>query len=122
MRIKLSLIHFTRLSRTDPALPFPSPVDIRPLPPPSTDKRGRYPDQLAVLSQWQRLSTLDPKSHTYSRLLKRLVDVQGNRSLALEFIDEDACAVVNIIDEVGSFNLLYLYRSTPYLSVVNIRL
>lgn len=122
MRINLiSLLRFARLSRIDPVLPVPNPVDIRPLPPPTNDTRGGCPDQLALLSQWRRLSTLDPKSHTYSRLLKRLVDVQGNRCLALEFLDDDAGAVVNIIDEVGSFILLCLYYSTPYPSVINIR-
>jgi hypothetical protein len=118
MHIKLSLLRFARPSRTDPVFPVPDPFYIRPLPSPNTDKRGAYPDRLTVLSQWRRLDTLDPKSHTYARLLKRLVDVQENRILALEFTDGDASAVVNIIDGVSSFNRLCLYYCTPYSSAI----
>lgn len=109
MRFHLPFLRFGRSPRPDPVLlPVPNPVDIRPLPLPDADPLLEYPDPPTAFSQWQRLGTLDPKSNNYVELLKRLVDVEGNRNLALEFIDGDAGAVINIIDEVRFFNRLHL--------------
>ena len=120
MRIQFSLRRFLRSSRPDPVLPVPNPVDIRPLPSPNTGARLDYPDRLTVLSQWWQLGTLDPRSHNYVELLERLVDVERNRKLALEFTDGDAGAVINIIDEVSSCHRLCC--CTPDPSVLDIRL
>jgi len=106
MRIKFPLLRFGQPSRADPVLPVPSPVDIRPLPSPNADTPLEYPDRLTALLQWRRLGTLDPKSHNYVELLKRLVDVEGNRNHALELTDSDAGAVINVIDGALRSNVL----------------
>ena len=63
-----------------------------------------------VLSQWRRLGTLDPRSNNYVELLKRLVDLEGNRKLALDLTDDDAGAVINVIDGVGSSHPILILR------------
>lgn len=113
MRIRFSLLRFGRPPRADPVLPVPSPVDIRPLPSPNTDTGPDYPDRATALSQWQRLGTLDQKSYSYIDLLKSLVDVEGNRNLALELTNGDADVVINNIDWVSPFSRLYRCY-TPY--------
>ena len=103
MHIRLSLPRFVRPSRPDPALPVPN-HDIHPLPSSNhPDPQLVRPDRQTILAHWQRLGTLIPRSHDYSELLRRLVDIEANRSLALEFIDNDASIVINAIGEVGSF-------------------
>lgn len=108
MRLRFSLLRFGRPYRCDP-VPVPNTADTRPLPSPNTDPQLEYPDRQTALSQWQLLKTLDPKSHNYVELLKRLVEVEGNRNLALELTDGDAGAVINTIDGVGSLHQLYSY-------------
>ena len=102
MRIRFSLLRFVRFSRTDPSVQ--SPGDVPPPLPPKIDAQPDCPDYRSVLLQWQRLGSLDPKSPHYVELLERLVDVEGNRSLALEFTGDDAGIIINIIGGVSSSN------------------
>ena len=106
MPIQFSLPGFLRPSRPNPAAPVRNQVDVRPLPSPKTGLRLGPPDRLTILSQWRRLGTLDQKSHDYLELLKRLIDIKENRTLALEFTDDDAGIVINIIDKAGPLHRL----------------
>ena len=104
MHIRLPLRRFMRPSRPDPSLPVPNPDDIRPIPSPNhPDTQLVRPDRQTILAQWQQLGALVPRSHDYAQLLRRLVDVEANRNLALELIDDDASIVINAIGEVSSF-------------------
>jgi len=92
MHIRFSLLHFGWRSRADPD----------PLPPPNNGPELDPPDRQAVLSEWQRLSSLDPKSRDYVELLRTLIDVEDNRSVALKFTENDAGIVINVIGDVSS--------------------
>ena len=70
-------------------------------------------DLQTVLSQWQRLGSLDPKSHDHDELLRTLVDAEGNKEVAMKFTGNDARIVINIIDEV-SFCDIVDRASTSY--------
>lgn len=104
MRIRFSLLHFGRKTRIDPRVPVPSPDYIPSLSSPDKRTQSDPPSRQAVLSQWQRLGSLDPKSRDYINLLGTLVDVKGNRSVALKFTNNDARIVINIIGEVSSYD------------------
>ncbi|KAF9781213.1 kinase-like domain-containing protein [Thelephora terrestris] len=98
--IRFRLPRFVRPTRPDPVLPVPNQDNIRPLPSSSgLDVQPDFPDRQTILSQWQQLGTLDPKSHGYVELLRTLVDVESNRNIALGFTDYDARVVINIIGE-----------------------
>jgi len=106
MRIRFSLLRFGRKPRTDPELPVPNPDYIHPLPSPNNGAQLDLPDRQTVLSQWQRLGLLDPKSHDYIELLRTLVDVESNRKVALKFTNNDAGIVIDIIGEVSTCDLI----------------
>jgi len=106
-------------SHADPGPAAPSPDHIRPQPsadpgiavsrpdhvsfqsPPKKDGRPDPPDPQTVLSQWRSLGSLDPKSTDYDELLRTLVDVEGNRKVAMKFTDNDVGIVINTIGEVS---------------------
>ncbi|KAF9642223.1 hypothetical protein BDM02DRAFT_2477188 [Thelephora ganbajun] len=59
-----------------------------------------------VLSQWQRLGSLDPRSRDYTELFRTLVDVESNREVALGFIHGDAEIVINHLGKVSSSGII----------------
>ena len=91
-RIRFPLLHFGRQPRAN------------------TDAQLDHPDHQALLSQWQRLGSLDRKSRSYVELLRNLVDVEVNRTLTLEFAGDNADVVINIIGDVSHCNLFYFYH------------
>lgn len=99
MRFPFSLPRFWHQFRAEQVLPAPDPDDTRPPPPQQSDAQLGRPDRQTILSQWSHLRTLDPKSHDYIELLKRLVDVEANRHLALGLTGKDAGIVIDTIDK-----------------------
>ena len=104
MPFRFSLPRFWHQLRAEPVPPAPGPGDTRPPPSPRSDAQ---PDQETILSQWSHLRTLDPTSYDCIELLKRLVDVEANRHLALGLTGKGAGIVIDTIDKVGSSNRRY---------------
>ena len=102
---RFSLLHFGWKSRAR-------------LPPPNKDPQLDPPDRHTILSQWQHLGSLDPKSRDYVELLRTLVDVEGNRSVALQFTDDDAGIVINVIAKVSPCGIADYISSTTYLWIL----
>ena len=103
---RFSLLHFGWKFRADPRLP-----------PPNKGQQLDPPDRRTILSQWQRLGSLDPKSRDYIELLRTLVDVEGNRSVALEFTEDDARIVINVISDVSPCGITDCTSSAAYIWV-----
>jgi hypothetical protein len=99
----------------EPAVPSPGNVRFKSS---SKDARPDPPDPKAVLSQWQRLGSLKLGSRGYNELLKTLVDVEGNRNVAMKFTDNDAGTVINIIGEVSFCDIVDCASITPYTCVL----
>ena len=114
MPIRYFLLNFGRRLRADPRPRVLNPGHTRP--PPNNGAQPDPPDQQTVLSQWQHLGLLDPTSRDYVELLGTLVDVEGNRKLALNFTDNDAGIVINIIGDVRSHATLDHASTTTYTS------
>jgi len=98
---RFSLLHFGWKSRAR-------------LPPPNKGPQLDPPDRQTILSQWQRLGSLDPKSRDYIELLRTLVDVEANRSVASKFTDDDAGIVINIMGDVSPCGTIDWTSSTTY--------
>jgi len=109
-----SLLHFGRKSRADSGLAVASSGRNRPRSSPRTDAQLNPPDPKTVLSQWQRLRSLDPKSHDYDELLRTLVDEGGNRRAAMGFAADDAGIVIDIIGEVSFCDMIDCASTTSH--------
>ena len=101
-------------SRADPGPVAPILDHVRFQPSPKKDGRPDPPDPQTVLSQWQRLTLLDSRSHDYDELLRTLVEVEGNRKAAMKFTDNNAGIVINIIGEVSFCDITACVSTTSY--------
>lgn len=72
------------------------------------------PLDLRVLSDWQRLGSLNVGSPGYGELLRELVDVESNRKAVMEFTGDNAKIVINVIDEVSPRDTIVRASTTPY--------
>ena len=81
---------------------------------PRRDVQPNLPDPQDVLLQWQRLGSLDTKPHDYDELLKTLVNVAGNRKVAMKFAADEAGIVIDIIGEVSFCDIIYCASTTSY--------
>ena len=117
MPFRLSLPHFGRRSCIDPGHLCPGPDHVRPLTSPNNGAQLNPPDRWTILSQWQRLGSLDPRSRDYDELLRTLIDVANNRNVALKFTDNDARIVINIVSEVSPCDMIYYASPTAYTEV-----
>lgn len=105
--------HIRSQPSADPGLAVPRPDHIHFQP--SLGRDGRPdPDPQTVLSQWRSLGALDPKSNGYDELLRTLVDVEGNRKVAMKFTDNDVGIVINTIGEVSFCDIFSRVSTTPH--------
>ena len=98
---RFSFLRLGRQSRLNPPPPVSSPGDTHPFHSHEIDAQPDHPDHRMILSQWQRLDSLGPKSPHFVELLGRLVDVESNRSLALGFTGDNAGIIINILGRVS---------------------
>jgi hypothetical protein len=59
------------------------------------------PDRRTILKQWQGLKNDESLDH---QQLAQLIDVEGNRNVALKFGGKDAATVINTIDKVSQIS------------------
>jgi len=106
--------HIRSQPSADPGLAVQRPDHIRFQSPPKKDGRPDPPDPRGVLSQWRRLGSLDRESNDYDELLRTLVDVEGNRKVAMKFTDNDVGIVINTIGEVSFCDIFSRVFTTPH--------
>ena len=95
-------------------LPFPFLRFGRNSHSPRRDVQLNLPDPQDVLLQWQHLGSLDKKSHDYDELLRTLVNVAGNRKVAMKFTADEAEIVIDIIGEVSFCDIIDCTSTTSY--------